>query len=234
VVAVFGAAAAGGVFVPVNPLLKPEQVAYILKDCNVRILVTSAERLKLLAPVLNECRDLQTVIVTGGAHEPAAAPNILAWDDALASRAEARPHRVIDTDMAAILYTSGSTGKPKGVVLSHPTAGRGRARRRQYLENREDDRIHPPCRSASTLDSASYTAFHVGASVTLINYLVPRHHPAVAKAHHRAHAVPAVDTACEARMAANARCPALHRHRQPDAQGDIDLLKPRCPKRWRS
>ena len=32
VVALFGAAAAGGVFVPVNPLLKPEQVAHILKD----------------------------------------------------------------------------------------------------------------------------------------------------------------------------------------------------------
>ena len=40
----FGAAAAGGVFVPVNPLLKPEQVAYILSDCNVRVLVTSADR----------------------------------------------------------------------------------------------------------------------------------------------------------------------------------------------
>src|SRR6185503_17443555 len=54
VVAMFGAAAAGGVFVPVNPLLKPDQVSYILKDCNVRILVTSEERLKLLAPVLPE------------------------------------------------------------------------------------------------------------------------------------------------------------------------------------
>src|SRR3954468_15962882 len=41
VAAMFGAAAAGGVFVPVNPLLKPDQVAYILADCNVRILVTS-------------------------------------------------------------------------------------------------------------------------------------------------------------------------------------------------
>src|ERR1700694_2582919 len=38
VIAVFGAAAAGGVFVPVNPLLKPDQVAYILRDCNVRVL----------------------------------------------------------------------------------------------------------------------------------------------------------------------------------------------------
>jgi acyl-CoA synthetase (AMP-forming)/AMP-acid ligase II len=40
VVAAFGAAAAGGVFVPVNPLLKPAQVGYILRDCNVRVLVT--------------------------------------------------------------------------------------------------------------------------------------------------------------------------------------------------
>src|SRR5688572_25740178 len=32
VVAAFGAAAAGGAFVPVNPLLKPDQVAYILRD----------------------------------------------------------------------------------------------------------------------------------------------------------------------------------------------------------
>ena len=32
----------------INPLLKPEQVAYILRDCNVRILVTSVDRLKLL------------------------------------------------------------------------------------------------------------------------------------------------------------------------------------------
>ncbi len=47
VVAAFGAAAAGGVFVPLNPLLKAEQVEYILRDCNVRVLVTSAERLRV-------------------------------------------------------------------------------------------------------------------------------------------------------------------------------------------
>ena len=40
VAVLFGTALAGGVFVPINPLLKPEQVAYILRDCNVRVLVT--------------------------------------------------------------------------------------------------------------------------------------------------------------------------------------------------
>ncbi|MEG1329772.1 MAG: AMP-binding protein, partial [Janthinobacterium sp.] len=63
--AMFGAAAAGGVFVPVNPLLKPEQVAYILADCNVAILVTSRERLAQLGPALAACPDLRTVLLTG-------------------------------------------------------------------------------------------------------------------------------------------------------------------------
>ena len=52
VIASFGAPAAGAVFVPVNPLLKPEQVAFILRDCNVRVLVTSPERLALMKDVL--------------------------------------------------------------------------------------------------------------------------------------------------------------------------------------
>ena len=47
---VFGTSRAAGVFVPVNPLLKPAQVAYILQDCNVRVLVTSGQRLTQLAP----------------------------------------------------------------------------------------------------------------------------------------------------------------------------------------
>ena len=52
VVGLFAAAAAGGVFVPVNPLLKSEQVAYILADCNVRVLITTGERLALLTAAL--------------------------------------------------------------------------------------------------------------------------------------------------------------------------------------
>lgn len=63
VIASFGAAAAGSVFVPLNPLLKPEQVSYILRDCNTRVLVTSPERMALLAPVLAACQDMRHVVV---------------------------------------------------------------------------------------------------------------------------------------------------------------------------
>jgi acyl-CoA ligase (AMP-forming) (exosortase A-associated) len=177
VIAMFGAAAAGGVFVPVNPVLKAAQVTYILRDCNVRILVTSGERAHLLAESLNECEDLRAVIIVGSPGDTVRLPgvSIVSWEDAVSARAGLRAHRVIDTDMAAILYTSGSTGKPKGVVLSHRNMVAGAQSVAQYLENHEGDRIL----SALPLSfdagfSQLTTAFHVGASVTLINYLVPR------------------------------------------------------------
>jgi acyl-CoA ligase (AMP-forming) (exosortase A-associated) len=175
VIAAFGAAMAGGAFVPINPLLKPDQVAYILRDCSVRILVTSAERLALLEPALRECRDLHTVLVVGGRAESRGERRVVGWDATLTQSGTAPGHRVIDTDMTAILYTSGSTGKPKGVVLSHRNMVAGARSVAHYLENRASDRIL----SALPLSfdagfSQLTTAFHIGASVTLINYLVPR------------------------------------------------------------
>ena len=41
IVSIFSASAADAVFVPINPILKAKQVAYILNDCNVRLLITT-------------------------------------------------------------------------------------------------------------------------------------------------------------------------------------------------
>jgi len=181
VYALFGTAVAGGVFVPVNPLLKPAQVAYILRDCNVRVLVTSAPRLEILAPALVECPDLHTVVIVDNRDEQtteraqgtyAVAP----WAQWLETNANSprRPRR-IDADMAAILYTSGSTGQPKGVVLSHRNLVAGAESVSEYLENTPDDRLLAALPLSFDYGlSQLTTAFRVGASVTLINYLLPR------------------------------------------------------------
>lgn len=85
VITSFGAPAAGGVFVPLNPLLKPEQVGYILRDCNVRVLVTSAERLALLHDTLPACHDLRHIVVLDSAQAlPALGGlNIQRWSSVL-------------------------------------------------------------------------------------------------------------------------------------------------------
>ncbi len=176
VIASFGAPAAGGVFVPLNPLLKPEQVGYILRDCGVRVLVTSPERLELLRETLTECPDLRQVVIVGDAALPPAAAGsaIVAWKDLLAAPAR-DGHRVIDTDVTAILYTSGSTGKPKGVVLSHRNMVAGAKSVASYLENRPGDTLLAALPlSFDAGFSQLTTAFHSGARVVLLNYLLPR------------------------------------------------------------
>lgn len=176
VISNFGTAAAGGVFAPLNPLLKPEQVGYILRDCNVRVLVTSGERLPLLMATLAECHDLRHVVVVGKMPENSGlrGVDLISWDDLLA--APAKPgHRVIDTDVVSILYTSGSTGKPKGVVLSHRNMVAGAKSVASYLENRPEDTLLAALPlSFDAGFSQLTTAFHSGARVVLLNYLLPR------------------------------------------------------------
>ena len=181
VIASFGAPSAGGVFVPVNPLLKPEQVAFILQDCNVRVLVTSPERLATLQNVLAQCPDLRHVVVTDGALGASALNFGLqtlwaqtGWTDFLSGPLRAG-HRLIDTDMVAILYTSGSTGRPKGVVLSHRNMVAGAKSVASYLENRPQDTLLAALPlSFDAGFSQLTTAFHTGARVVLLNYLMPR------------------------------------------------------------
>ena len=178
VVSSFGAPAAGGVFVPINPLLKAEQVGFILQDCNVRVLVTSPDRLPLLAGTLGQCPDLRHVVLTDAAGATPALVGgripVHGWSALLASPSNCG-HRAIDVDMAAILYTSGSTGKPKGVVLSHRNMVAGAKSVASYLENRSTDTLLAALPlSFDAGFSQLTTAFHVGARVVLLNYLMPR------------------------------------------------------------
>jgi len=179
VFSIFGATKAGGVFVPVNPLLKPNQVSYILKDCNVRILVTSSDRLRLLSDVLVDCHDLRAIILVDNKKasiQELHAIEILDWDQlANNNPAEHRSHRRIDSDMAAILYTSGSTGNPKGVVLSHRNMVTGAKSVAEYLENRPEDKLLAVLPFSFDYGlSQLTTAFSVGASIVLMDYLLPR------------------------------------------------------------
>jgi acyl-CoA ligase (AMP-forming) (exosortase A-associated) len=175
VIASFGAPAAGAVFVPLNPLLKPEQVVFILQDCDVEVLVTSPERLTQLQAVLAACPRLKHIVVTGDVAGEVHAP-LVAHPWALFLQAPAvEGHRVIDTDMVSILYTSGSTGKPKGVMLSHRNMVAGAKSVASYLENQAGDTLLAALPlSFDAGFSQLTTAFHVGARVVLLNYLMPR------------------------------------------------------------
>ena len=176
-ITILAASKSGACFVPVNPVLKPQQVQHILLDCNVRVLVTNRARAAQLQPLLTHCHDLQhLVIVDEDAPQlPDSSLNCLSWKALQqASERHPTPYHMTDMDMAAILYTSGSTGKPKGVVLSHRNLVVGAMSVSSYLENTPEDRILSllPLSFDAGLSQLT-TAFAVGACVYLMDYLLP-------------------------------------------------------------
>ncbi|MEV0074407.1 MULTISPECIES: acyl-CoA ligase (AMP-forming), exosortase A system-associated [unclassified Amycolatopsis] len=178
VVALFACSRAGGVFIPVNPVLRGRQVRHILDDCAARVVVTSTDRLRALRDELAACKSLAHVLVLGDSPgEDKEAPyRIHAWSE-VAERATQEvcpPAGGVDTDMAAILYTSGSTGAPKGVVLSHRNLLVGAESVSTYLNNTADDRILAvlPLSFDAGLSQLT-TGFYVGANVVLADYLLP-------------------------------------------------------------
>ena len=104
VTTLFGVWKAGKTPVPLNYLLPPQELAYIIKDSGMSALITSqffAQSVAALKPLFGD----RGVILM--ADDPDFAPRI--------SKAVSVPYR----DPALYLYTSGTTGKPKGVVLTH-------------------------------------------------------------------------------------------------------------------
>lgn len=175
VAAMFGASRAGGVFVPVNPVLKGRQVRYILSNCTVDILVTSPERWRALTEAGAVPETVRRVVLTGAGPADAADERLVGWGTLLDSAdagAVAAPRPRTAEDVAAILYTSGSTGSPKGVVLPHRSLVTGAASVAQYLNLTEEDRVLAvlPLSFDYGLNQIT-SSLRAGASVVLLDYL---------------------------------------------------------------
>jgi acyl-CoA ligase (AMP-forming) (exosortase A-associated) len=138
VVAMLAASQAGAAFVNINPLLKPRQIQYILRDCNVRAIIGDADRLTALghgpASLLFYTGETPPPVRTADSIEPL--EQVIQDND---GRRFEQP--VLENDLAAIIYTSGSTGLPKGVALSHHNLVVGAQIVSAYLQNTSDDRI---------------------------------------------------------------------------------------------
>ena len=147
VVSVFGTLKAGGVFVVVNPQVKPRKLEHILNDCQVRCLVTDSEHLENVASVLSGCIQLKSIILSDFTNrlknlDLPPGLNIISYPELDRTYPPHRPlSHCIDVDLASLNYTSGSTGVPKGVMLTHLNMVTAAESIISYLENSSDDII---------------------------------------------------------------------------------------------
>ena len=101
IVGLLGILQAGGAYLPLDPELPLERLAFLLADAGATVLLAGRETLQSLPA------DLRLDEV-----------RVLALDDEKEGETPLLPE-VAATDLAYVLYTSGSTGTPKGVAVPH-------------------------------------------------------------------------------------------------------------------
>jgi fatty-acyl-CoA synthase len=109
----------GAIAVPVNFRLTPPELAFLVGDCQSRIVITEP----VLAGVASAVRDLAPLQQDSIEIIVASAPTedgLLGYEDLIAERVSgAAPADVPNDSPALIMYTSGTTGRPKGAILTH-------------------------------------------------------------------------------------------------------------------
>ncbi|HHT05269.1 MAG TPA: long-chain fatty acid--CoA ligase [Hydrogenispora sp.] len=137
-IAYYGILRAGMIAVPINPMLTGEDLAFIIKDAQLKAVISPVEAVTTLEQA--KTADLQIISTAlTGQLDPASnppTPGVLALEALLANAASVVPEVGIDQNAIANLqYTGGTTGRSKGAVLTHANLLANAVQFRDWFKN---------------------------------------------------------------------------------------------------
>ncbi|HEV2370412.1 MAG TPA: AMP-binding protein, partial [Acidimicrobiales bacterium] len=112
-----GAERTGLYYTLVNSYLSAEEVAYIVDDCQARVLISSMDKREVALAAAEGCKNVERFLMVGG--NPDEVPPPFESYEAVVGAYPAEP--VADEQLGtAMLYSSGTTGRPKGILRPLP------------------------------------------------------------------------------------------------------------------
>ncbi len=182
-VALHGILKSGAAYVPIDPAIPADRLAFILRDCGIRHLITESAHLRVIAAAVTVAPELRPILIgippdTEGdialpipASEKADGSKPLTaygWDAFDALPTGPPDSGVTERDMAYLMYTSGSTGTPKGIMHTHESGMSYAAQARDTYDVTPEDRLSnfPPLHfDQSTFD---YFSGPLAGAVTVV------------------------------------------------------------------
>lgn len=164
-VALHGIMKAGCAYVPLDPFAPMSRIAYVMRDCGIRHIITTDLKLDQTDLLAEDTGELRCLI---GATEREGF-TCISWEVVYAAATDVAPEVALtEQDLAYILYTSGSTGTPKGIMHTHRSGLSFAIWAAETYGLTPDDRVsnHAPLHfDLSTLD---FFATAVAAATTVI------------------------------------------------------------------
>ncbi len=113
----YGVFQIGGIIVPLNTRLKPEDYLFILNHSETKVLVCDQELYHQIAPIREKLQTVENVLIHY-ADDSCEDIHYDRWLTQFSGDPIERPE-MDEQDVCSLLYTSGTTGNPKGVMLTH-------------------------------------------------------------------------------------------------------------------
>lgn len=161
IIAYFACFKLGALAGPINSLLKPPEMAYIISNSEAKALLVSSEFMQHVAGVLEELPSLDAVIEFDD--EKQATENFSGTGEHLPVA------EIASDDEAIIIYTSGTTGKPKGCLLTHANLIANARQIAGWLGFTEHDRLLTvmPLFHMNAVSVTTMTPLYAGASTVV-------------------------------------------------------------------